>query len=174
MYLASRPIVDNPLIPPPSMIFGQWPYYILIFQLALLAHALLVNVPFWIYRKKTHLMKRLLVFVFVWVHFSINCQQTIDGTIYHDGYHREYKLYMPASYNSNTDVPLVFSFHGLTSNANLNFLYTKFHEIADTAGFILVHPRGCYCRNPSLECWPIRFLEHRRHWVYSCTSGYDN
>lgn len=87
-------------------------------------------------------MKHLLVFVFIWVHFSINCQQTIDGTIYHDGYHREYKLYIPASYNSNTAVPLVFSFHGLTSNANLNFLYTKFYEIADTAGFILVHPQG--------------------------------
>ena len=87
-------------------------------------------------------MKRLLVFVLLWVHFSINCQQTIDGTIYHDGHQREYKLYIPASYNSNTDVPLVLSFHGLTSNANLNFLYTKFHEIADTAGFILAHPQG--------------------------------
>ena len=52
MYLASRPIVDNPLIPPPSIIFGQWPYYILIFQLALLGHALVVNVPFWIYKRK--------------------------------------------------------------------------------------------------------------------------
>ena len=52
MYLARRPIVDNPLIPPPSIIFGQWPYYILIFQLALLGHALVVNVPFWIYKRK--------------------------------------------------------------------------------------------------------------------------
>ena len=87
-------------------------------------------------------MKHVLVFGFLWVLFPINCQQTIDGTIYHDGYQREYKLYIPASYNSNTDVPLVLSFHGLTSNANLNFLYTKFHEIADTAGFILAHPQG--------------------------------
>ena len=46
MYLASRPIVDNPLIPPSSVIFGQWPFYIIIFQLALLSHALVVNVPF--------------------------------------------------------------------------------------------------------------------------------
>ena len=70
------------------------------------------------------------------------CQQTIDGSIFHDGIQRQYKLYIPASYNSNNSVPLVFSFHGLTSNANLNFFYTKFHEIADTAGFILVHPQG--------------------------------
>ena len=40
-------------------------------------------------------MKHLLVFVFLWVLFAINCQQTIDGTIYHDGYQREYKLYIP-------------------------------------------------------------------------------
>ena len=52
MYLASRPIVDNPLIPPSSVIFGQWPFYIIIFQLALLSHALVVNVPFWIYKRK--------------------------------------------------------------------------------------------------------------------------
>ena len=70
------------------------------------------------------------------------CQQTIDDSIFHDGIQRQYKLYIPASYNSNQSAPLVLSFHGLTSNANLNFFYTKFHEIADTAGFILVHPQG--------------------------------
>jgi len=87
-------------------------------------------------------MKQQITLLFLLICFTINSQQTINSSIFHDGNQREYKLYIPASYNSNTNVPLVFSFHGLTSNANLNFLYTKFHEIADTAGFILVHPQG--------------------------------
>ena len=52
MYLAQRPIVDNPLIPPKSIFLGRWPYYIIIFQVALLLHALVVNLPFWILRKR--------------------------------------------------------------------------------------------------------------------------
>ena len=52
MYLAKRPIVDNPLIPPESIFWGRWPYYIIIFQVALLLHALAVNLPFWILRKR--------------------------------------------------------------------------------------------------------------------------
>ena len=53
MYLAQRPIVDNPLIPPESIFLGRWPYYIIIFQVALLLHALVVNLPFWIFRKRS-------------------------------------------------------------------------------------------------------------------------
>ena len=53
MYLAQRPIVDNPLIPPESIFLGRWPYYIIIFQVALLLHALVVNLPFWILRKRS-------------------------------------------------------------------------------------------------------------------------
>ena len=111
--------------------------------------------------------------LFLWVLFPINCQQTIDGTIFHDGYQREYKLYIPASYNSNTDVPLVLSFHGLTSNANLNFLYTKFHEIADTAGFILAHLKGITSGVPT-GTLAYRFLQCRRYWIYKRASRYNN
>ena len=46
MYLSYPPIANNPLIPPESSFFGQWPYYILIFEVAVLLHALLINLPF--------------------------------------------------------------------------------------------------------------------------------
>ena len=32
-------------------------------------------------------------------------QQTIDGSIMHDGIQRDYILYIPAIYDGNTDVP---------------------------------------------------------------------
>ena len=46
MYLAHPPIANNPLIPSDESFFGQWPYYILIFELAVLIHAFLINLPF--------------------------------------------------------------------------------------------------------------------------------
>ena len=84
---------------------------------------------------------------FICLVFSIcllnsNAQQTINGTITHDNINRDYILYIPASYNPSTPVPLVFCFHGYSSNANSNYAYTNFRSIADTAGFIVVHPQG--------------------------------
>ena len=74
--------------------------------------------------------------------FSISAQQTIDGSIMHDGIQRDYILYIPAIYDGNQDVPLVLNFHGFGSNANEQMFYGDFRDIADTEGFILVHPQG--------------------------------
>jgi len=73
---------------------------------------------------------------------ALNAQQTINGTLLHDGLSRQYLLYIPSSYNPATPSPLVLSFHGYSSNAHVNFTYTRFNSIADTAGFILIHPQG--------------------------------
>jgi polyhydroxybutyrate depolymerase len=74
--------------------------------------------------------------------FPISAQQTIDGSIMHDGIQRDYILYIPAIYDGNTDVPLVLNFHGFGSNANEQMQYGDFRDIADTEGFLLVHPEG--------------------------------
>jgi len=69
-------------------------------------------------------------------------QQTIHESIVHDGEERTYILYVPANYTGESEVPLVFNFHGYTSNAKQQMGYGDFRPIADTAGFILVHPQG--------------------------------
>lgn len=69
-------------------------------------------------------------------------QQTINGTITHGGLQRQYILYVPAMYTPGTPVPLVFNFHGYTSAAFEQMNYGDFRPIADTAGFIVVHPMG--------------------------------
>ena len=51
-------------------------------------------------------------------------------------------MYVPASYTGNEAVPLLFNFHGYTSNASQQMFYGDFRPIADTAGFIIVHPEG--------------------------------
>ena len=83
-----------------------------------------------------------ILLVLIGFSFSISAQQTIDGSIMHDGIQRDYILYIPAIYDGNQEVPLVLNFHGFGSNANQQMFYGDFRDIADTEGFILVHPQG--------------------------------
>jgi len=72
----------------------------------------------------------------------VGAQQTINGSIMHDAIQRDYIIYIPANYTGATAVPLLFNFHGYTSNATEQMWYGDFRSIADTAGFIIVHPQG--------------------------------
>ncbi len=73
---------------------------------------------------------------------ALSAQTTISGTITHGGLTREYRLYVPASYSAATPAPLVFNLHGYTSDMLQQEFYGDFRPIADTAGFLLVHPNG--------------------------------
>lgn len=74
--------------------------------------------------------------------FSSSAQQTINASITHDGIQRDYILYIPELYDGSSAVPLVLNFHGFGSNANQQMFYGDFRDIADTEGFLLVHPEG--------------------------------
>ena len=90
------------------------------------------------------MLKFKLILIALLISQENKCQQTIDGSILHDGIQRQYKLYIPASYNSNNSVPLVFSFHGLTSNANFFSLSKDFfveedrHQISGLSQILLI------------------------------------
>jgi polyhydroxybutyrate depolymerase len=74
--------------------------------------------------------------------FSSFAQHTINASITHDGIQRDYILYIPELYDGTTTVPLVLNFHGYGSNAAQQMFYGDFRDIADTEGFLLVHPEG--------------------------------
>ena len=74
--------------------------------------------------------------------FSSSAQQTINASITHDGIERDYILYVPEIYDGSTAVPLVLNFHGFGSGASQQMVYGDFRDIADTEGFLLVHPEG--------------------------------
>ena len=73
---------------------------------------------------------------------SLNAQENIDGTLMHDNELREYKLFVPSNYDGTTEVPLVFNFHGYTSNAGQQMFYGNFLNLSEEHGFIVVHPQG--------------------------------
>lgn len=83
-----------------------------------------------------------LILTFAFYSFLSFSQQTITASITHDALQRDYILYVPANYTGATAVPLLFNFHGYTSNATEQMWYGDFRPIADTAGFIIVHPEG--------------------------------
>lgn len=87
-------------------------------------------------------MRNILISTALFVGFTSFGQQTINASITHGGLQRDYILYVPASYDSASPVPLLFNFHGYTSNANDQMWYGDFRSIADTAGFIIAHPQG--------------------------------
>jgi polyhydroxybutyrate depolymerase len=72
----------------------------------------------------------------------INAQTTLVDSFMVGGIMRNFRAYIPAIYNVNTPVPLVFNLHGYTSNAAQQEFYGDFRPIADTANFIIVHPNG--------------------------------
>lgn len=72
----------------------------------------------------------------------MKAQQTITDSVNHGGIWRTYVLYVPANYTGTADAPLVLNYHGYTSNAIAQMAYGDFRSIADTAGFIVVHPQG--------------------------------
>jgi len=86
--------------------------------------------------------KRICLFMLVALPLCTRAQQTINYSILVDSVQREFILYVPASYDGTTSVPLVFSFHGLGGNAQAQMEDHDFRPVADTAGFIVAHPLG--------------------------------
>lgn len=74
---------------------------------------------------------------------AASAQTTIVDSIQSGGIWRNYRLYLPANYNANTTQrPLILNLHGLGSDAEEQENYGDFRPIADTAGFLVVHPNG--------------------------------
>lgn len=71
-------------------------------------------------------------------------QTTLEGSFIHDGILRTYRVYIPAIYNPDVPVPLLFNLHGYGSNNIEQEIYGDFRPIADTADFLIVHPNGTF------------------------------
>lgn len=105
-------------------------------------------------------MKKFL-FVFLLTPFLCLSQQTIHDSIFHDNVYRSYITYVPAIYNSSNAVPLIFNLHGRGGNSLIAMYQADFRDIADTANFIIVHPKG------------LPDINGESHWNYGNSTGDD-
>jgi polyhydroxybutyrate depolymerase len=55
---------------------------------------------------------------------------------------RTYLVHTPPGYTGNTPVPVVFDFHGLGSDGAGQKAFSRWDELGDTEGFIVVYPDG--------------------------------
>ena len=71
---------------------------------------------------------------------------SLDGmsthTISHDGQTREYLMYVPTSHDGNSQLPLMFNFHGGGGNADGQLYLSDMRSLADEENFIVVYPQG--------------------------------
>ncbi len=73
---------------------------------------------------------------------NVFAQKTLDKTIAHGGLSRQYRLYIPANYDGSKSVPLLFNFHGFTSNNQQQEFYGDFRPLSNKEGFIICLPQG--------------------------------
>ncbi|MGZ3429058.1 MAG: alpha/beta hydrolase family esterase [Polyangia bacterium] len=62
----------------------------------------------------------------------------------HDGGEREALVHLPPDVASRRALPLVFAFHGYTSDAQEQAEYTQLDRIGAEHGFVVVHPQGLH------------------------------
>ncbi len=70
------------------------------------------------------------------------CSGTGIRTFDFDGTDRPYFVHGPRGWDGETDLPVVYLFHGLGGQADVNAAYTGLAEVADDRGFVLVAPQA--------------------------------
>lgn len=73
---------------------------------------------------------------------SLQAQVTVFDTIQSGGIPRDFRIYIPPTYDGSEAVPLLLNLHGYSSDNFGEAVYANFNPIADTAGFITVLPNG--------------------------------
>lgn len=109
-------------------------------------------------------MKQVLFLITFFCFFLASAQTGTETTftLQHDNNTREYILYIPQSYDGQTEVPLVINLHGYGSSMTEQIVYGDFRKIADTANFILAVPNG------------LLDASNQQHWNYYQPNGEDD
>mgnify|MGYP001260356441 FL=1 len=65
-----------------------------------------------------------------------------NSVLSHDGLARQFVVYVPTNYNTDTDYPLMINFHGFGGTAS-DFVETAdMRSLAESENFIVVYPQG--------------------------------
>lgn len=88
--------------------------------------------------------KLILISLFFEAGFFCSAQSGVNSidSVFTGGNYRKFRVYIPNMYDGTKPVPLILNFHGYTSNAAQQQIYSNFMAIADTANFIIAHPEG--------------------------------
>jgi polyhydroxybutyrate depolymerase len=82
------------------------------------------------------------IFLFIIVTTSSQELYAQLDSIYDQNVWRTFIVHLPKDYTSSNQYPIVLNLHGYNSNAAQEQSYTKFDNVADTLGFIVVYPNS--------------------------------
>lgn len=77
---------------------------------------------------------------------------TIDALV-HDALTRTFRVYLPASYDGSTPIPVVLNFHGGFGSGAQQEASSRITELAGSAGFIAVSPDGVPDPTYGIRTW---------------------
>ncbi len=107
-------------------------------------------------------MKRFLAGIFFFL-FLVGCARAVpapascplgtrDETLLSGGQTRQYRIFVPPSYQPGKAVPLVLGFHGNGGTASQFESYSGFSALAAREGFLVVYPQGLG-EPPAWDTW---------------------
>ncbi len=73
---------------------------------------------------------------------TTDTSNSLSLTLSHGGLTREYLLYVPSSYDGNSQFPLLFNFHGYGGTSSSHMYAADMRTLADQKKFLLVYPQG--------------------------------
>jgi poly(hydroxyalkanoate) depolymerase family esterase len=90
-------------------------------------------------------------------------QKRLTAKSYQGSRDRDYKVFVPSSYTGQSAVPMVIVLHGCSQTEQNMIDETRFQELAERDGFIVVYPFITSFDGPrSPNCWGF-FIEHHIH-----------
>ena len=103
---------------------------------------------------KKNVILLILLFTLFTLITNLNCKQgkttelnsemrgLSSGSIKHDDLERTFFVYIPSSYDENSQTPMVIAIHGGGGTAYQMPGFTGFNELAEKEGFIVLYPQG--------------------------------
>lgn len=90
------------------------------------------------------MLKFVLTMCFTLLSVSVHAQETVIDSLPVGNFVRSYQLYLPTDVENLQDIPVVFNYHGLGSNAFQQAFYSSMNLVAEEEKFIVVYPQGWY------------------------------
>lgn len=87
-------------------------------------------------------MNRLLLFALLLILGNHTSAQVMNSTVLYDGVNRSYVTYVPTTWLTTVNMPLLFVLHGTTQTGQGIADISEFNTIAENEGFIVVYPDG--------------------------------
>ncbi len=112
----------------------------------------------------TYFKNFILFFVLILIKFDTFSQSsfTIENLVF-DGLNRQYKIYIPSTYDGSSQFPVIFTFHGGGGTFDDSIAMSDFSALAENENFIAVYPQAA-----------VDPLDGSNAWLHKAPTSHDD